>query len=150
MRKFLALSVAWFAATSSAAFAQAVFDSPGPGYREQRDRFTEPRSRVSQEATIRMLHQAAVSRLREDLRNSEELESVAIFLTRVKETKKVHRALTNAGIPFLITEGTSVVKVKPAHVAEAKKVLRKLAAEGCEGLMTVTVEGDQFSIDRTE
>ena len=151
MRKFLALSVACIAATSSAAFAQAVFDSPGPGYREQRDRFTKPKSRISPEVTFLGVRDAQFNRWREDLKNSDELESVALFFSDKQRTKeRVHRALTNAGIPFLITEDTSVVKVDPARVAEAKKLLRKLAAESSYNLRTVTMEGDQLSFDRTE
>jgi hypothetical protein len=152
MSKFLALSVACIAATSSAAFAQAVFDSPGRGYREQRDRLAEPKSRISPEVTFLKARDAQFSRLWEDLKNSDELESVALFFSDKQRTEeRIHRELTNAGIPFLITEDTSVVKVDAARVTEAKKLLRKLAAaEGRYNVRTVTMDGDQLSFDRAE
>jgi hypothetical protein len=163
MSKSLALSVAFIVTASSAALAQAIFDSPGRGYRQQRDQSvpTELRApgvggpqieRISPSHLFLKTHDAAFRQLAEDLKNPGEpkLETIALFSSGKKgAAETIRRTLTNAGIPCLVTS-SSVVKVDPSRVAEAKTLLKKLAAESTGNLRTVTVAGDQIIFDGGE
>jgi hypothetical protein len=79
------------------------------------------------------------------------LETVALFSSGVKgASEKIRRALTNAGIPYLVEDGSPVVKVDPSRAAEAKTLLKKLATGGSWTLRTVTVADDHMIFDGGE
>jgi hypothetical protein len=160
MSKSLALSVAFIVTTSSAAFSQALFDSPGPGYRQQRGRLTPPELRAPGVGGV--LVEPRVSNLVwKRIRNSFpkwepnatdalKLETVALFSSADKDAaEKIRRTLTNAGIPFLVDDAP-VVKVDPSRAAEAKALLKKLATEGPSTLRTVTDAEDPTIFDGPE
>jgi hypothetical protein len=135
MSTSFALAVVLVATTSSAAVAQAIFDSPGRGYREQRDRPREirvPTDLTSFTRTPATDLSFRISIPAKDAAGTLKLEAVAQYTAADAGAEaKIRRAFTDAGIPFLITESVAaVVNVDPSRAQEAKTLLQKVAAEG--------------------
>jgi hypothetical protein len=145
MSKSFALVVAFVATTSGAAFAQAIFDSPGRGYREQRDRPKQIRVPTDLAplgtipATDVSFH---ISMPAKDAAAALKLEAVAQYAAADEgAAAKIRRAFTEAGIPFIITESVaSVVNVDPSRAKEAKTLLQNVAAEGHWSVLVTAAE----------
>ena len=146
VNKSHALAVAFVVMGSGTGTALDVFDSPGRGYREQRD--GNSHLLFPDNATNGRAAAATLMKIRLQWPNhsadSEKLEAVAEFArTEAGAKEKISRAVVEAGIPFLLTDKTqTVVQVPPTRAVQARAVLRKLRDEASAAAGTLRIPAE--------
>jgi hypothetical protein len=129
MQSPLALSLTFAAALLPvAAMADVLIDSPGRGYREQLEHLEKRPPRDAGPIFSRLRAQW----LQPYKAAGEENEPIAHYsLSDRGASERIKRVLTDAAIPYLLTEATvPAVLVKPSDRLKAKALLQKLADEG--------------------
>jgi hypothetical protein len=125
----LAVSLTFVAALLPvSAMADVLIDSPGRGYREQLERLEKRPPRDVGPIFSRLRAQW----LQGYNATGDKEEPIAHYsLSDRGASERIKRALTDAAIPYLLTEGAvPTVLVKPADRLKAKALLQELAEEG--------------------